>query len=117
MPILFYLLIILFDGSACYFVCIFLIFFKKTYVFFPSFRFFFFFFSFSLFDVVVLFFDLDPPLFSPYLSLLSLSYLGICLMVPPPPQFPPPPLFFEICSFVSGGTRWMVEEEEEAYNP
>ena len=44
-------------------------------------------------------------------SLLSLSYLEICSMVPSPPQFLPPPLFFEICSFVSGGTRWMEEEE------
>ena len=47
------------------------------------------------------------------LSLLSLRYLEICLMLrtPPPPQFPPPPFFFEICFFVSGGTRWMKEEE------
>ena len=51
------------------------------------------------------------------LSLLSLSYLGICLILrTTPPQFPPPPLFFEICFFVSGGTRWM-EEEELAFNP
>ena len=60
-------------------------------------------------------FGLDAPLSS--LSLLSLSYLEICSMVPLPPQFPPPPLFFEICSFVSGGTRWMEEEEKQAFNP
>ena len=49
---------------------------------------------------------------------LSLSYLGICLMLrTTPPQFPPPPLFFEICSFVRGGTRWMEEEEKRAFNP
>ena len=88
--------------TACYFVCIIFIFFEKTYVFFLSRH--------------VIFF----PLFSfwwCFYSVPSLSYLEICLMVPSPPQFPPPPLFFEICSFVSGGTKRMEEEEEEAFNP
>ena len=90
--------------TAFYFVCIFFYIFQENlrFFFFLVMSIFFFFFLFS-------FWCLNPPLSS--LSLLSLSYLEICLMLPPPPQFPPPPLFFEICSFVSGGTRWMKEEE------
>ena len=57
--------------------------------------------------VCVSFFDLDAPLSSlfSFSSLLSLSYLEICLMVPFPPQFLPPPLLVEISSLVSGWTR------------
>ena len=92
--------------TAFYSVCKFFIFFEKTYVFFSSILF-----SFpSLFLMLVLYFALS--LFSLSLSFLSLRYLEICLMLWTPPQFPPPPLFFEICFFVSGGTRWMEEEEE-----
>ena len=68
-----------------------------------------------LFLIVFLFFDLYAPLSS--LSLLSLRYLEICSMVPLPPQFLSPRLLVEICSLVSGWTRWMVLEEEKAFNP
>ena len=85
--------------TACYFVCIFLYFSRKlTFFFFPVMSFFFPLFLFSFWWC--------------FYSVPSLSYLEICLMVPSPPQFPPPPLFFEICSLVSGWTRWMKEEEE-----
>ena len=80
----------------------------------------FFFIFFSVYSVFFLLsFSLDAPLSlsSLFSSLLSLSYLETCLMVPYPPQFPPPPLLVEISSLVSGWTRWMVEEESSVDNP
>ena len=100
--------------TAFYFVCNFFIFFKKTYVFFSVVSIFF---SFPSLFLMVFVFDLDAPLFS-FSSLLSLSYLEICLMLrTTPPQFPPPPLLVEICSLVSGWTMWILEDKDWAYNP